>query len=101
MAGKIPVEWFERRPRPRSVLDGLDEVVTEEDQQKVVIWIQRQIERYPPNDYLITSRPYGYFANPWNKADVLSVGWPFNRRAKETAGLTGVHSTCTVHCDFF
>ena len=76
MPGKIPADWLERRlnrARCLVMLDGLDEVAIEEDRQKVVAWVQRQIERYPNNDYVITSRPYGYLANPLSKADVLQV----------------------------
>jgi hypothetical protein len=76
MPRKIPADWLERRldrGRCLVMLDGLDEVAIEDDRQKVVAWVQRQIEHYPNNDYVITSRPYGYLNNPLSKADVLQV----------------------------
>jgi hypothetical protein len=76
MPREIPADWLERRldrGRCLVMLDGLDEVAIEDDRQKVVTWVQRQIERYPNNDYVITSRPYGYLANPLSKANILQV----------------------------
>jgi predicted NACHT family NTPase len=76
MPGTVPADWLERRlhrGRCLVMLDGLDEVAIEGDRQKVVAWVRRQIERYPKNDYVITSRPYGYLANPLSKANVLQV----------------------------
>ncbi|MBV8992264.1 MAG: NACHT domain-containing protein, partial [Pseudonocardiales bacterium] len=76
MPGKIPADWLKRRlerGRCLVMLDGLDEVTIEDDRHKVVAWVQRQIERYPDNDYVITSRPYGYLTNPLTKANVLQV----------------------------
>ncbi len=76
MSGKIPANWLEGRldgERCLVMLDGLDEVAIEDDRKEVVRWVQRQIERYPKNDYVVTSRPHGYRANPLSKANVLQV----------------------------
>ncbi|NNN32185.1 NACHT domain-containing protein [Streptomyces sp. S3(2020)] len=55
------------------LLDGLDEVADEGDRRSVVKWTQRQIDRYPGNTFLITSRPHGYVSNPLSKAEVLQL----------------------------
>jgi len=74
--GKIAATWFERRLDSGGclvMLDGLDEVADETDRAKVVSWTEAQIQRYPRNDYLITSRPHGYLSNPLPSANVLQV----------------------------
>jgi hypothetical protein len=74
--GKIPAPWFERRLDGGGclvMLDGLDEVADETDRAKVVGWTEAQIQRYPRNDYVITSRPHGYLSNPLPSANVLQV----------------------------
>jgi hypothetical protein len=74
--GKVPASWLKGRlDRGRCVvlLDGLDEVADEEDRKKVVAWVRRQIERYPANTYVVTSRPHGYLSNPIPSTDVLQV----------------------------
>ena len=55
------------------MLDGLDEVARQEDRQSVVDWVDRQIARYPANDYVITSRPHGYQQYSLARATVLQV----------------------------
>ncbi|MFB9837784.1 NACHT domain-containing protein [Actinoallomurus acaciae] len=74
--GRIPPSWLGKRfDRGRCVilLDGLDEVADEGDRATVVRWLRRQIERYPANTFVITSRPHGYSSNPLPNADVLQV----------------------------
>jgi hypothetical protein len=74
--GKVPAAWFERRLDAGGclvMLDGLDEVADENDRTKVVGWTEAQIQRYPRNDYVITSRPHGYLSNPLPRANVLQV----------------------------
>ncbi|TYB47927.1 NACHT domain-containing protein [Actinomadura chibensis] len=76
LAGKIPASWLERRlDRGGCVvlMDGLDEVADEDDRVRVVAWIKRQIERFPDNRYVLTSRPHGYLSNPLGSAEVLQV----------------------------
>lgn len=76
LSGAIPATWFEgrlNRGRCLVLLDGLDEVPAEENRRKVVEWVQAQINRYPRNNFVITSRPYGYESNPLPGATVLQV----------------------------
>jgi hypothetical protein len=76
VAGRIPPQWLEQqlaRGRCLVMLDGLDEVADEAHRVKVVAWVRRQIERFPGNDFLLTSRPHGYLSNPLPSADVLQV----------------------------
>ncbi|MEV4363292.1 NACHT domain-containing protein [Nonomuraea sp. NPDC049625] len=76
LAGKIPAVWVEKRLDRGGcivLLDGLDEVADESHRGQVVAWVKRQIERYPYNDYVLTSRPYGYLSNPLPNAEVLQV----------------------------
>jgi hypothetical protein len=76
VAGKTPASWIEHRLDSGGclmMLDGLDEVADEEDRVRVVGWISRQIQRYPRNVYLVTSRPHGYLTNPLPNANVLQV----------------------------
>jgi hypothetical protein len=74
--GKVAATWFERRLDSGGclvMLDGLDEVADESDRAKVVGWTEAQIQRFPRNDYVITSRPHGYLSNPLPSANVLQV----------------------------
>ncbi|GLY86882.1 NACHT domain-containing protein [Actinoallomurus iriomotensis] len=74
--GRIPASWLGARlDKGRCVilLDGLDEIADDRDRATVVRWIRRQIERYPANTFVITSRPHGYSSNPLPNADVLQV----------------------------
>lgn len=71
-----PAGWFEAqldRGRCVVMLDGLDEVARSEDRQGIVEWVERQIARFPDNDWVITSRPHGYQSAPMNRARVLQV----------------------------
>lgn len=71
-----PDGLFEQRLRNGEcvvLLDGLDEVARPEDRRKVAFWAERQISRYPGNDYVITSRPQGYRAAKLDGAEVLQV----------------------------
>lgn len=71
-----PAKWFERRLRAGNcvvLLDGLDEVTRPSDRRIVADWIERQVEQYPRNDFVITSRPHGYLAARLNQATVLQV----------------------------
>lgn len=71
-----PPGWFQQRlvsGRCVVMFDGLDEVALQEHRQCVVDWVDRQIARYPDNDYMITSRPHGYQEYPLERATVLQV----------------------------
>ena len=71
-----PEGWFDQRLRDGKcvvLLDGLDEVASDEDRRIVSAWVEHQIALYPDNDYVITSRPHGYLAAPIQGADVMQV----------------------------
>lgn len=80
-----PPGWFKNQldaGKCLVMLDGLDEVGDPGTRYSVARWIDRQISTYPRNNYLITSRPYGYTANPLREATVLHVH-PFSLRQIE------------------
>lgn len=71
-----PKGWFEERLGSGEcvvLLDGLDEVARQEDRTRVATWAERQIRQHPGNDYVITSRPYGYRVAGVAGAHVLAV----------------------------
>jgi hypothetical protein len=55
------------------LLDGLDEVANLELRQRVAAWVQRQIRHHPNNQFIITSRPFGYQSNPLPQTLLLEV----------------------------
>ncbi|VAW43112.1 hypothetical protein MNBD_CHLOROFLEXI01-201, partial [hydrothermal vent metagenome] len=55
------------------MLDGLDEVADLERRQQVAAWVQRQIRRHHPNQFIVTSRPFGYQSNPLSDTLQLEV----------------------------
>ncbi|MCA9897057.1 MAG: NACHT domain-containing protein [Anaerolineales bacterium] len=55
------------------MLDGLDEVADPTQRQHVIAWVQRQIRQQPYNQFIITSRPFGYENNPLPDALPLEV----------------------------
>ncbi|MDX3644345.1 NACHT domain-containing protein [Streptomyces sp. MB09-02B] len=74
--GKVPAHWLDQRlDRGGCVilLDGLDEVADPAERGRVVDWVDRQIQSYPHNTYVVTSRPHGYRSNPVPGAEVLQV----------------------------
>jgi NACHT domain len=76
LSGKVPAEWLRKRLDDGGcvvMLDGLDEVASDEARGSIVAWIERQIQAYPDNDYIVTSRPLGYLARPVSRANVLQV----------------------------
>jgi hypothetical protein len=75
-SGQEAIAWFERRLADGDcvvLLDGLDEVAQQRDRRGVADWVERQIKRYPRNDYVITSRPHGYLAARIEGATVLQM----------------------------
>ncbi|WP_328617535.1 NACHT domain-containing protein [Amycolatopsis sp. NBC_00355] len=71
-----PKGWFEQKLRDGScvvLLDGLDEVPAPGDRRSVADWVERQIGQYPGNDYVITSRPHGYWGAAITGATVFQV----------------------------
>lgn len=76
VAGRVPASWIRQqldRGRCLVMLDGLDEVADEDQRARVVAWTRRQIERFPGNHVLLTSRPHGYLSNPLPSVNVLQV----------------------------
>jgi predicted NACHT family NTPase len=71
-----PEGWFERQLRNRRclvLLDGFDEVARESDRAKIADWVALQIQYYPGNDFVISSRPQGYQSAPVTGAEVVQV----------------------------
>jgi hypothetical protein len=71
-----PRSWFKHKlesGRCLVLLDGLDEVADERRRNKIVEWVDRQVERYPRCRFLVTSRPHGYKTNPLRTASAIEV----------------------------
>lgn len=71
-----PTNWFERRLRAGTcvvLLDGLDEIGRAGNRKLVSRWIELQTKRHHRNDFIVTSRPYGYLTAPIDEATVLTV----------------------------
>ena len=54
--------WWERQLEQGHCLvlfDGLDEVARAEDRLAVAGWVERQIDAYPQDNFVVTSRSYG------------------------------------------
>ncbi|KKD05490.1 hypothetical protein TN53_23905 [Streptomyces sp. WM6386] len=71
-----PEGWFDRQladGRCTVLLDGLDEVADDSERQAVARWVESQIEAYPGNDFVITSRPQGYLSAQLNRPLILHV----------------------------
>ncbi len=76
-----PAVWFRNKleaGRCLVLLDGLDEVASQEVRQKVVAWVETQMTAFPRNRFLISSRPHGYRSYPVAGVSVLEIQ-PFNR----------------------
>lgn len=55
------------------MLDGLDEVADSTSRRTIVDWTQTQIELFPKNYFLITSRPFGYLSNKMLGVEMLEI----------------------------
>ena len=80
-----PPGWFEqqlRQGRCLVMLDGLDEVADPAARQGVVAWVERQMQLFNQNRFVITSRPHGYHSNPLAGVTVLTI-LPFMRAQVE------------------
>lgn len=76
LAHTEPQGWFERQLRNGRclvLLDGFDEVARQSDRTKVADWVARQVQYYPGNDFVISSRPHGYQTAPVTGAEVVQV----------------------------
>jgi hypothetical protein len=68
--------WFEQQLRAGRcliLLDGLDEVARQEDRAKVSTWAECQVQQYPGNDFVVSSRPDGYRSAPVEGAVIVQV----------------------------
>ncbi|MCB8929135.1 MAG: NACHT domain-containing protein [Ardenticatenaceae bacterium] len=73
---KAPLDWLAAElanGRCLIMLDGLDEVANLEQRQQVAAWVQRQMRQHPHNQFIITSRPFGYESNPLPQTLLLEV----------------------------
>jgi hypothetical protein len=71
-----PSCWLEQRLEAGDclvLLDGLDEIARGNDRRAVAAWVEQQIQQYPKNDYVVTSRPRGYDTARIEGASVLQV----------------------------
>ena len=75
-AGREPGGWWERqlsRGRCLVLLDGMDEVASDDDRLAVAKWVERQVAAHPGNHFVITARPYGLPDELAAQADVFVV----------------------------
>lgn len=73
---ELPPDWLAlhlQKGQCLVMLDGLDEVADVDLRRRVVEWVNRQIDSYGRNRFLITSRPFGYRSNPLSGVTVLEV----------------------------
>jgi energy-coupling factor transporter ATP-binding protein EcfA2 len=71
-----PPNWFEAQlagGRCLVLLDGLDEVADPETRRLAVEWVDAQMAANGRNAFAVTSRPFGYLANPLISAAVVEV----------------------------
>ncbi len=71
-----PAGWTKRqltRGRCLVMLDGLDEVADPAVRQAVVGWVERQMDAYRRNRFIVTSRPFGSCSDLLNRVTVLKV----------------------------
>ncbi|WP_229874319.1 NACHT domain-containing protein [Amycolatopsis deserti] len=76
LASSEPNGWWEEQllaGRCTVLLDGLDEVAHSEDRVSVARWISYQVNCYPQNDFVVTSRPHGYRTAVIDAARVVQV----------------------------
>jgi hypothetical protein len=76
LAQAEPQGWFDRKLRNGRcliLLDGFDEVARQADRAKVAEWVASQVQYYPENDFVISSRPQGYQTAPVAGAEVVQV----------------------------
>ncbi|MCP4351968.1 MAG: TIR domain-containing protein [Desulfobacterales bacterium] len=69
-----PQNWFKNKLRAKKCLvmfDGLDEVADKTHRKKVRNWADQQIQEYPDNRFIITSRPFGYRDTPLEKVGTV------------------------------
>ncbi len=73
---QIPTHWLSTQLKKGDcvvMLDGLDEVADSDLRHRVAAWVDAQMARYKNNQFLVTSRPFGYRDNPLPDVTVLEV----------------------------
>lgn len=78
--------WFEQQLTQGKCLvmfDGLDEVINPSERQVVGQWLDRQMQLYPENPYIITSRPYGYLNHPLEQITICLELQTYNSQQRE------------------
>ncbi|MFI6910483.1 NACHT domain-containing protein [Nonomuraea sp. NPDC050394] len=71
-----PEGWFRGKQEEGKcviLLDGLDEVASDESRRLISSWLERQVSQFPRNDFIVTSRPHGYRTAPINGATLLQA----------------------------
>lgn len=82
----IDLPWLRRRLSERAcviMLDGLDEVSDPQVREQLSRWVEDQVSSFPGNHWIVSSRPFGYQANPLTGFTVLAVQ-PLRRGQIET-----------------
>lgn len=80
-----PAGWLEKYIEDGKcliMLDGLDEVADVATRKLVVTWVDQCIASYGKNRFVLSSRPFGYKANPLSDVTVLQVR-PFSSKQQE------------------
>lgn len=71
-----PTGWLERQIK-RGVclimLDGLDEVADIQTRKLVVNWVDQCMASYGKNQFVLSSRPFGYRSNPLANVTILQI----------------------------
>ncbi len=73
---QLPVNWlYDKAINGKCfvIMDGLDEVADNNTRQEIVDWLQNQIITFQKSDFIISSRPGGYFDNPLLGVDVFEI----------------------------
>jgi len=79
---EAPPEFFERMLREGKcvvLLDGLDEVADEAERVRAAEWVERMVDSFPENRYLVTSRILGYRTAPLGRGFAQSTLKNFSR----------------------
>ena len=73
---RSPVSWVEQqlhKGRCLIMLDGLDEIADPQLRHQTVEWLEKQMDKYSKNRFIITSRPFGSRDGPPEKVHVLEI----------------------------
>jgi hypothetical protein len=80
-----PVGWLEKQIEQGNcliMLDGLDEVADIMARKSIVSWADQSMAAYGRNRFVLSSRPFGYKANPLSNVTVLQVR-PFTTKQQD------------------